>query len=294
LLFLPKTKIMRQNLLLILFSCLSSIIWGQVPQGIPYQAVARDAQGNPMANQSLTVQFSLHEASADGQVVYQETQTSSTNAQGLFSLTFGAGVPSVGTFASINWGSGYKFLQVQANFGSGYVDVGTQQLMSVPYALYSGSSGNGNNQSNSNYNPSADSVLTLIDKRILLNGVYTVPQGEIWEIESMNIIDGQVTRDFISCQTISSSTLQCTYYISNPPVKFSLNNWVFNSTVSNYSVKTQSIPIDFQGSDYCSLCASQFTQGFNYPVPDINLPIHAVAGDVLTLNGVRLAISKYK
>jgi hypothetical protein len=133
---------MRQNLLLILFSCLSSIIWGQVPQGIPYQAVARDAQGNPMANQSLTVQFSLHEASTDGQVVYQETQTSSTNAQGLFSLTFGAGVPSVGTFGSINWGSGYKFLQVQANFGNGYVDLGTQQLMSVPYALYSGSSGN--------------------------------------------------------------------------------------------------------------------------------------------------------
>ncbi len=131
---------MRQNLLLILFSCLSSIIWGQVPQGIPYQAVARDAQGNPMANQSLTVQFSLHEASADGQVVYQETQTSSTNAQGLFSLTFGAGVPSVGTFTSINWGSGYKFLQVQANFGNGYVELGTQQLMSVPYALFSGSS----------------------------------------------------------------------------------------------------------------------------------------------------------
>lgn len=136
---------MKQNLLLILFSCLSSIIWGQVPQGIPYQAVARDAQGNPMSNQSLTVQFSLHEASADGQVVYQETHTTTTNGQGLFSLTFGAGVPSVGTFANINWGSGYKFLQVQANFGNGYVDLGTQQLMSVPYALYSGSSGNGSN-----------------------------------------------------------------------------------------------------------------------------------------------------
>jgi hypothetical protein len=133
---------MKTNMLLIALMSISSILLGQVPQGIPYQAVARDAQGNPMSNQSLTVQFSLHEASADGQVVYQETQTSSTNAQGLFSLTFGAGVPSVGTFTSINWGSGYKFLQVQANFGNGYVELGTQQLMSVPYALYSGSAQN--------------------------------------------------------------------------------------------------------------------------------------------------------
>jgi hypothetical protein len=136
---------MKTTFILIALMSISFILMGQVPQGIPYQAVARDAQGNPMSNQSLTVQFSLHEASADGQVVYQETQTTTTNGQGLFSLTFGAGVPSVGTFANINWGSGYKFLQVQANFGNGYVDLGTQQLMSVPYALYSGSSGNGTN-----------------------------------------------------------------------------------------------------------------------------------------------------
>ena len=177
---------MKTNILLIALMSISTILFGQVPQGIPYQAVARDAQGNPMSNQSLTVQFSLHEASADGQVVYQETQTTTTNGQGLFSLTFGAGVPSVGTFANINWGSGYKFLQVQANFGNGYVDLGTQQLMSVPYALYSGSSGNGTNGQNSNYTPSADSVLTMSGVVVLSQGSYTVPQNENWKIVSIH------------------------------------------------------------------------------------------------------------
>ncbi len=132
-----KTHKLKKSLLLFLMLGLVNLVYSQAPQSIPYQAVARDALGNPMANQSLTVQFSLHEASADGAVVFQETQSTTTNGQGLFSLTFGAGVPSVGTFSNINWVSGYKFLQVQADFGNGYVDLGTQQLMSVPYTLFS-------------------------------------------------------------------------------------------------------------------------------------------------------------
>jgi hypothetical protein len=142
-----KTPKMKKSILFCLMLGIMQFGFSQAPQGIPYQAVARNAQGNPMANQSLTVQFSLHEASADGQIVFQETQTTTTNGQGLFSLTFGVGVPSIGTFAGINWGSGYKFLQVQADFGNGYVEFGTQQLMSVPYALYAGNTNSTNNNS---------------------------------------------------------------------------------------------------------------------------------------------------
>ncbi len=308
-LFLPKTKIMRQNLLLILFSCLSSIIWGQVPQGIPYQAVARDAQGNPMANQSLTVQFSLHEASADGQVVYQETQTSSTNAQGLFSLTFGAGVPSVGTFTSINWGSGYKFLQVQANFGNGYVDLGTQQLMSVPYALYSGSSGNGNNQNNSNYNPSADSVLTLIGKVSLYPGTYTIPNGETWELESFNDdanSNPTMNGDYYNCEGISSNYITCVYALTQSEILvFSLDGWEFR--VNGGFTQGMTLPngqIGFRftknmlTTDYdCSVCETSATYTFptNLTAINLNLPIYANSGQQLFIqNGYRVSVSKYK
>jgi hypothetical protein len=134
-----------KQLVFVLAALLSVALHAQVPQGIPYQAVIRDTQGNPILNQSVTVKFTLHDQTADGAVVYEETHQTSTNSVGLFSLTFGAGVASTGNFSSINWAGGYKFLQVQTDIGNGYVDIGTQQLMSVPYALYAGTSGTSSN-----------------------------------------------------------------------------------------------------------------------------------------------------
>lgn len=132
----PKISILTLIISLSLTLSITINALGQAPQGIPYQAVARDAQGNPMANQVLTVQFSLHESSPFGAVAFQESHYTATNDQGLFSLTFGEGFSSIGTFSNIKWENSYKFLQVQADFGNGYVDLGTQQLMSVPYAHY--------------------------------------------------------------------------------------------------------------------------------------------------------------
>lgn len=110
----------------------------QVPQGIPYQAVVRDNGGNPLVNTPLIIRFSLHDITTDGAVVYQENHSTTSNTQGLVSLNFGGGSALVGTFSSVNWAVGNKFLQVESNIGSGFVDLGTQQLMSVPYALFSG------------------------------------------------------------------------------------------------------------------------------------------------------------
>lgn len=129
---------MVKFLSLAFFLIISVLMYSQVPQGIPYQAVIRDTQGNPILNQSVSVKFSLHDQTADGTIVYEETHSTSTNEVGLFSLSFGSGVTTIGTFNSINWSSGYKFLQVQTDIGNGFVDNGTQQLMSVPYALFSG------------------------------------------------------------------------------------------------------------------------------------------------------------
>jgi hypothetical protein len=89
-------------------------------------------------NANLTVRFSLHEQTAAGTVSYSETKSLQTNDLGLFSTTFGSGTPITGTFAGINWAQTTKFLQVEINLGSSWVDMGTQQLMSVPYAMYSG------------------------------------------------------------------------------------------------------------------------------------------------------------
>jgi hypothetical protein len=124
--------------LLVLFGNLNAMYAQTTPPGIPYQAIARNANGTPYVNANLTVRFSLHEQTATGTVSYAETKSLQTNDLGLFSTTFGGGIPITGTFAGINWAQTTKFLQVEINLGSAWVDMGTQQLMSVPYAMYSG------------------------------------------------------------------------------------------------------------------------------------------------------------
>ncbi len=112
----------------------------QVPQGIPYQAAARNSNGQPLSNRAIQVRFSIIDSTATGVEVYKETNNTITNALGLFTLTVGTGNAVVGTFSTINWGHNFKFLKVELDTttsGSSFVDLGTQQMMSVPFALYS-------------------------------------------------------------------------------------------------------------------------------------------------------------
>ena len=106
-----------------------------VPAGIPYQAVIRDNAGTALVNTPVSVRFTLQQNTTDGTVEYQETQSLTTNAMGLINTQIGTGTATQGTFASINWSNTTKFIQVEANTGAGYVDMGTQQLMSVPFAF---------------------------------------------------------------------------------------------------------------------------------------------------------------
>jgi uncharacterized protein (TIGR02145 family) len=111
---------------------LTSFLFAQAPQGIPYQAVMRNADGSVMANSAVDLTFMIHDGSATGTVVYQESHALTSNAQGLVSCVVGNGVVSQGNFSNINWGSGDKFLHVMM----GTTDLGTQQMLSVPYALH--------------------------------------------------------------------------------------------------------------------------------------------------------------
>ncbi len=127
---------MKNFLTLILISFIPSILFAQSPQSIPYQAVVRNADGSVMSNIAMTMTFKIHDVAAAGTIVYQESHSTTSNAQGLVVLQVGQGQASVGTFDNINWGSGAKFLHVVMNAANGEVDLGTQQMMSVPYVLY--------------------------------------------------------------------------------------------------------------------------------------------------------------
>lgn len=115
------------------------------PQGISYQAVARGNSGAVLANATLTVRFSIISDIPNNVVEYQEVHGGVvTNAFGLFTLVIGQGTQTGGnqaSFSAIPWGTIVPFLKVEANSGAGYIDMGTVQFWSVPYALYAGNGG---------------------------------------------------------------------------------------------------------------------------------------------------------
>jgi hypothetical protein len=109
------------------------------PQGINYQAIARNSSGEEITNTSITVRFSFGSSGVtNSSFDYQETHAVTTNAFGLFNVVMGQGTPVSGTFSSINWNT-QRFLLVEVNFGSGFEQMGSAQpFVSVPYALVAG------------------------------------------------------------------------------------------------------------------------------------------------------------
>lgn len=116
----------------------------QVPQGINYQAVARNSSGSVLATQAVGVRISVIDGTPTGTVQYSETHSVTTNQFGLFNIVIGNGVAGTGTFGAITWTTGNKFIKVEVDpaGGTAYVDMGTSKLQSVPFALFAqGSTG---------------------------------------------------------------------------------------------------------------------------------------------------------
>src|SRR5690349_13990425 len=127
-----------RKLLTGLFSVLAMfVLHAQVPNQLNYQGVARKANGHGIPNQTVSVRLSIHDLSAAGPVVYRETRSVGTNAFGLFTIAIGSpgATGVIGSIGAVNWGTGNKFLQVEfdPDGGSSFIDMGTAQLLSVPY-----------------------------------------------------------------------------------------------------------------------------------------------------------------
>ncbi len=100
-----------------------------------------------MVNASITIRFTIHNLQATGTSVWTEVQQINTNAQGVFNTKLGIN----NSLAPVEWASGSKFLQVELQQANGFLDMGTQQLVSVPYALFA-------NDVNLEVSPTGDSL----------------------------------------------------------------------------------------------------------------------------------------
>lgn len=123
----------------------------QSPDGILFQALATDATGHPAAGRTVNVKAAILSKTATGSVVYSETFRVPASAAGVFTIVLGKGtyVSGVSTITNIDWSNGPFFLNLKVaveptipnsswNVNNEYVDLGTSQFWSVPYALYAG------------------------------------------------------------------------------------------------------------------------------------------------------------
>ena len=122
---------------------IGSLAFAQAPEKMSYQAVVRNTTNNLVTNQPVGMQISILQGSATGTAVYVETQTPTSNANGLVSLEIGGGSVVSGNMATINWANGPYFIKTETDptGGSSYTITGTSQLLSTPYALYAKTSG---------------------------------------------------------------------------------------------------------------------------------------------------------
>ena len=156
---------------------LSGLLFAQAPTQIKYQGVARDAAGAPIANGTITVQFDIRAGSPTGTIVYTETHSSvATNTFGLFSLNMGSVTP----LSPALFGAGLEFLEVSVDFGSGLTSMATSQLLSVPYALYAETSGNGQG-------PTGATGLSGLLSSGTLTGNTPYWDGSQWVLNNSNI-----------------------------------------------------------------------------------------------------------
>jgi hypothetical protein len=130
---------MKKTVTILAALLLTACIFAQAPQLMSYQAVIRNSSNKLVVSTSVGMRISILQGSATGTAVYVETQTPTTNINGLASLEIGSGTIVSGSFSNIDWSAGQYFIKTETDptGGTAYSITGASQLLSVPYAFYS-------------------------------------------------------------------------------------------------------------------------------------------------------------
>ncbi len=189
---------MKKLLVLTTLTFFSLCLFAQAPQKFSYQAVAVDASGSELKNTALCIRSTILSNTFTGTEQWKEVHTGiTTDEYGLFTLQIGEGTAIGGTqtdFANIKWGDTKHFLKIEMSLDdqcTNFVLVGTNQLLSVPYALhaekaqasntsiYADSSSVTNNAVHASY---ADTALVSITTFTNINDNDGDPTNELQEL----------------------------------------------------------------------------------------------------------------
>lgn len=147
-----------------------SLLCAQIPQGISFQGIARDAAGDCRANENLNIKIRILDNIVSQNVVYGEQHRVDTDAQGLFFIEIGKGTVETGQFNAINWSSA-KWVKTLVDG----ISVGTISLLSYPYTFYADKAGLADSALNS---PAQTLALSGRDLSISGGNTVTLPDVE--------------------------------------------------------------------------------------------------------------------
>ncbi len=235
---------MKKLYTIVIFLLIATTLIAQSPASFKYQAVLRDIRGNVKANTSTSIKIDILTGNATGTAVYTETHSVTTDGYGLINLEIGKGTVTLGTFSGINWGTSTYFVKVTVDG----VEMGTSQLLSVPYALYAEKAGNG---FNGNYNdliniPTLSSVARtgsyndLINKPVLFDGTWNSLTGKpalslVATSGSYGDLNNKPSTDGSETKVVAGSNISIagTGTTSNP--------YIVNSTLSGTNIQGTNI-----------------------------------------------------
>ncbi|MEX0986872.1 MAG: tail fiber domain-containing protein [Bacteroidales bacterium] len=167
---------MKRTFIITVLAALFSSVLAQAPRAFNYQATARGASGELITEQALDVRVGILKNDI---LIWQEDHSVVTNQYGHFSLSIGGddavnGEGTAGAFENIDWGSGTFDLKLGINDGTGFTDLGTNEMLSVPYALYAASGPHGDNQTLSLSGTDLSiSRGNTVDLSVLAAGIYS-------------------------------------------------------------------------------------------------------------------------
>jgi hypothetical protein len=221
---------------------MTASVWAQAPEKMSYQAVVRDASNALVTNQAVGMQISILQTTVTGTAVYAETQTPTTNANGLVSLEIGAGTVVSGDFSTIDWSTGPYFIKTETDptGGTTYTITGTSQLMSVPYALHANTAdsivgGVSITETDPLFGASIANGITALDTASWNNHtIDTDTQLDSTEIANLGYVAGGITTEVDGSITNEIQTISRT----GTTVTLSNDGGTFTDSVNTYTAGT--------------------------------------------------------